>query len=74
MTPEKKYLTPEETAEMIGMAKQTIYKMVHQKKIPYYKVGGKLIRFEQGEIIDWLEGKKIDEVKEKPLKGGGDYE
>ena len=47
-------LTPEEVAHLLKVPKATVYKWVHQRKIPHVKVGRHL-RFVKAEILEWVE-------------------
>ncbi|MGH9968826.1 MAG: helix-turn-helix domain-containing protein [Pyrinomonadaceae bacterium] len=47
-----KFLTVQEVADLLRCKKRTIYDMVEQKRIPYRKVGGRLL-FDLAEIIEW---------------------
>ena len=48
----------DDASKILGRAKQTIYSLVHQRKIPCYKNGRKLYFFED-ELLSWIEsGKK----------------
>ena len=46
------FLTVKEVADLLRCKKRTIYDMVEQKRIPFRKVGGRLL-FDLTEIIDW---------------------
>jgi len=46
------FLRVEEVANLLRCKKRTIYDMVEQKRIPYRRVGGRLL-FDLSEIIDW---------------------
>lgn len=50
----RKFLTVKEVSEYIGIATDTIYTMVSQKRIPFAKVG-RLLRFDQTELDGWIE-------------------
>lgn len=74
--PEKKYLQQvdilnlQEASEFINLAKPTIYGLVNQRKIPYYKNGKKLY-FKRSELQSWIEAgkhKTIAEIEEDSLK------
>lgn len=54
---EEKFLTIEETAEMINLTKPTVYGLVHRNRIPFIKKGKRLY-FEKIEIINWIKGGK----------------
>ena len=47
-------LTPEEVAKLLKVPRGTIYKWVHQRKIPHLKVG-KHLRFVKAEVLEWVE-------------------
>jgi excisionase family DNA binding protein len=49
----RKYLTVKEVSEYTGLASDTIYKMVSQRRIPFTKVG-KLVKFDQAALDAWL--------------------
>jgi excisionase family DNA binding protein len=46
------FLKVEEVATLLRCKKRTIYDMVEQERIPYRKVGGRLL-FDVDEIIEW---------------------
>ncbi len=47
-----KFLTVQEVADLLRCKKRTIYDMVEQGRIPFRKVGGRLL-FDLDEIIEW---------------------
>lgn len=51
------FMTIEETAQLINLAKSSVYGLVHQKKIPFNKVGKKLY-FSKPEILQWINSGK----------------
>ncbi len=40
--------------ELTHLAKQTIYCLKNDGKIPFFKFGGRLLRFHKNEIIAWM--------------------
>ncbi len=58
----KEILNVDEAAEFLGMTKGTLYHLTYKKKIPYYKPGGKLIRFYKSELIKWIEKGRVGEI------------
>ncbi|MCH7411873.1 helix-turn-helix domain-containing protein [Belliella sp. R4-6] len=50
----KNILNVEELCEYTGFKKSFIYKLVHQRKIPYSKPNGKVLFFERKKIDNWL--------------------
>ena len=61
------YLSANELALMLGESIKTIYARVHQRQIPYYKPGGKLLLFKLDEIKEWIKSGRhatIEEIKQ----------
>lgn len=52
-----KLLRPAELSDHLGVPKPTIYSWVRRGDIPFVKLGG-LVRFDPGEIHDWLKERK----------------
>jgi excisionase family DNA binding protein len=48
-----------ELAQMLSVSEDFIRAQVHQRRIPYYKVG-KLIRFDPHEVTQWLSSLRVD--------------
>jgi excisionase family DNA binding protein len=51
-----RFLRAQEVAELLRCKKRTIYDMVEQGRIPYRKVGGRLL-FDLDEIIEWTKAR-----------------
>jgi len=47
-----RFLKVEEVATLLRCKRRTIYDMVEQERIPYRKVGGRLL-FDVDEVIEW---------------------
>ena len=58
---EDKYMTVEEVAQYLGFSKQTIYDKVHDRQIPFHKIGLKAVRFKKAEINAWVEKQRKEE-------------
>jgi excisionase family DNA binding protein len=54
----------DEAAEYVGLAKQTLYVMASQRRIPYVKVG-RLVKFDLGMLDGWI---KQNTLMPMPLK------
>ena len=52
----------EDVAKMTGYKKATIYKLIHERKIPFYKPdhGGRRVFFKAVEIEQWLQSNRIE--------------
>lgn len=59
-------LSIDEVVTMTGYKKNTIYSLVHDKKIPFHKPthGGRKLIFIESEIEDWLKGSKQETYEE----------
>ncbi|ODS33549.1 MAG: transcriptional regulator [Candidatus Scalindua rubra] len=71
MSNENKYMTVDEVASYLGFKKQTVYNKVHEKGIPFHKIGPKSVRFKKDEIDKWIESLKKKE--RKYVKKGNKY-
>jgi excisionase family DNA binding protein len=60
ITKQKELLNTKETAEFLGISKNTLYEWIVQKKIPYFKIG-RLVKFKREDLEDWLKKKKMEE-------------
>jgi len=55
-----KYLSADEIAAVTGLSKQFFYSEIYKSKIfgtgiPYHKFGPRVVKFDPGEVIPWLE-------------------
>lgn len=48
-------LTIDDIAEKLQVKKSTIYSLVHKNRIPHIKLTGKLLRFRETEIQEWID-------------------
>jgi excisionase family DNA binding protein len=69
----KEHLRVDDLSEYLNIKKSTLYSMVENKEIPFFRFG-RLIRLKKKEIDDWVEGHReesIDSVKKgrEILKG-----
>ena len=63
----EKLLTIQEVSALVQAKVSTIYKWVHMGFIPHIKVG-RLVRFQEKEIMVWLEKKKCRGRLEKMIE------
>ena len=59
-------LTIEEVSVLTGYKKATLYKLTHERKIPFHKPahGGRRIFFKRAEINKWLESNHFETYEE----------
>ena len=65
MSKEFSYMTIEDVAEMLKVARSTVYKF-KDMGLPFIKIG-KTIRFKDAEVVQWVESHSTitDDSKEK---------
>lgn len=60
----KNVLTLEDVVLLTGLTKQHIYKLTHNRVIPYYRPNGKNLYFDRSEIEAWLKQGKVSTLDE----------
>ena len=56
-----------EIAEILGVAKVTVYKWVGERKIPHTRLGGRIV-FTKDQISAWLKEHEVTELEKKERK------
>ena len=66
MSEKSESLTIEEVSVLTGYKKATLYKLTHERKIPFHKPahGGRRIFFKRAEINQWLESNHFETYEE----------
>lgn len=68
---QKEMLNVQELADYIGMSPSSIYKLVYNNIIPFYKPNGKILYFDREEINNWLRQNKsqsVSQIQEQALQ------
>ena len=52
-------LTAEEVADLLHVALATVRSWTSEGKIPFYRVGGRAVRYDRVEILDWLKSQHV---------------
>lgn len=65
---QKKVLTVDEACKYTGFAKSYIYKLVHYKKIGYYKPLGKVLFFDREDLEKFLLSNRVSTKEETDQK------
>jgi len=58
---DKRLINIDELAEYLSVKTATIYGWVHEKKVPYKKLG-RLVRFDFAEIEQWLKSVSVGNI------------
>jgi excisionase family DNA binding protein len=61
---ETKYLQIDDVGKKLNIAKSTLYSYVGKHKIPFIKIGGKLL-FSEMDLTNWLNSMKQTVVEQK---------
>lgn len=64
---ETNYLQIDDVSKKLNLAKSTLYSYVGKHKIPFIKIGGKLL-FPEIDLINWLNSMKQTVVEKKEKK------
>lgn len=57
----KPFLTPDELAKFLNISRSSIYRLIENRMIAFYKIGGSL-RFRKEDIEGYLEKSKIKPI------------
>ena len=60
----RRLLSIQEASDYTGLAVNTLYKMVNQRRIPYVKLGSR-VRFDVGLLDGWLKQHRVMPMPEK---------
>lgn len=58
----KAMFNPDELGQFLGISKATVYRLISNRRIPFYKVGGGL-RFRREDIEEYLQTVRIGPIK-----------
>lgn len=60
-----------QASEITGLSVSTLYAWVNRRRIPYVKIGGRVL-FDPADIREWIDGSKVQPVngddREIPVK------
>lgn len=61
----KETLSLEEVSRVFDLKKSYLYSLIHNRKIPYYKVGGgRLVFFKKEEVEQWILANRVGTIDE----------
>lgn len=60
----KQMLTIEEASLYTGFTKRYLYKLTHEKAIPFYKPSGKNVRFDKDDLTNWMRQNRTNSREE----------
>lgn len=58
----KEILTVKETADLLGLSKHSIYRMIKEQVIPFSSFGknGRTKRFQRKKLLEWFDGRSVE--------------
>lgn len=60
---QKTFYTVSQVALLVNMSIESIYRAIKSGELPHYQMAKKIIRVEQGQLLQWVEDKKVDNSK-----------
>ena len=63
---QKEFMTVSDVAEYLGIKPSYVYKMTHNREIPCYKPGGKMVYFKREDVDAWVLSNRVasaDEIR-----------
>jgi excisionase family DNA binding protein len=57
---EKKFLSPKELKEILGISLPTVYRLIETRTLPVFKVG-KSLRFLRDDVLEYLRSQRLDQ-------------
>jgi excisionase family DNA binding protein len=65
-----KLLTPEEAAEYLSVSLETVRRWTRQKRIPFIKLNGHLIRIQTADLDHFVKSQRVIPVEDMGGDGG----
>lgn len=56
---EKEFLTVDEAAALLCARRSYIYRLTHEKRIPYSKPGGNRVLIKRTDLLEWMQSNSI---------------
>lgn len=64
MNTNNKYLSYQQVSDLTAIKINTLYALVHNKKIPHTRFNTRLVRFSEKAILDWMQECSVAPTKE----------
>ena len=58
----KQFLTYDEAASLLAVRKETLYSWVCTRRVPHYRISGRLVRFDPDELVAWVEARRVHPI------------
>lgn len=60
----KSLITPDELSKLFSISKSSIYRLVDNRSLPFYKIGGNL-RFSLSDVDNYLSDAKVEPIEKQ---------
>jgi predicted DNA-binding transcriptional regulator AlpA len=60
---EEDFMNIDQVSSFVGLAKPSVYGLVHKQKIPYFKASSRLY-FKKSEIVNWITSSRVKTKQE----------
>ena len=57
---QEELITYEQVSKMLGLAKGTVYALVHQNRIPHIRLGRRLVRFDPTALREFVDEHRVE--------------
>lgn len=64
------YLNYQQVSILLAIKRNTLYSMVHRNQIPHYRLGPRMVRFSETELLQWLQERHVKQHHSVNLNGG----
>ncbi len=54
-------LSYDDAADLLSLPKGTLYSLVNQRRIPYVRLGPRLVRFDKNKLEAWVSDRSVSE-------------
>lgn len=61
-------LTKDQAAELLGVSRDTLDKLVSTGKLPYYRISERIVRIDRADVIDYIRSARVEPTEPKARK------
>lgn len=61
-------MTKDQAAELLGVSRDTLDKLVSTGKLPYYRISDRIVRIDRADVIDYIRAARVEPTEPKARK------
>lgn len=65
MSISKNLINYDQAALLLAVKKSTLYSWVCSRRVPHYRISGRLVRFDPHELVAWIEDQRVAPIREE---------